>query len=168
MIRPAKFITESYRQRDWFAIFLLGLVLTIVAWIISILFSSTTRQNAMQRFQLASPNFLGWAAMAPVPAMYNFENQIQFGNELIGGEAPFDEEDESWFSKSVNHFPARRITFGNLRKKQFGEINHGTFRMVSSYRGQRLISTWKIETQDGVLWVRRVAQQLQETSDQNE
>ena len=159
MIRPAKFITESYRQRDWFAIFLLGLMLTIVAWIVSILFSSTTRQHAMQRFQLASPNFLGWAAMAPVPAMYNFENQIQFGNELIGGEAPFDEEDESWFSKSVNHFPARAITFGDFVTQFFGERRQGTFEMSTRFRETELISRWEIREQsDGSMRIHRISE----------
>ncbi len=155
MFRPAEFITQSYKQRDWFALSLLAIALTIVAWVVSILFSSTTRELAMRRFHLASPDFVSWAALAPVPSMYNFENRAQFSNELAG-ELPFDESHESWFSMPLNHFPARVITFGELSPKCFTDQRQGTFEMSTRFRKSELTSRWEIlEQSDGSLHIHR-------------
>lgn len=167
MNRTITFLKDCTRQRDWSAALLGVAVLATAVVALSILFSNPMKVASLKRFHLGNDDYGTWAVHQFVPSMYNFENKVAFSN--LSDDLPTsNEQDHTFVTDTVNHFPARRITFGNLRKKQFGEINHGTFRMVSSYRGQRLISTWKIETQDGVLWVRRVAQQLQETSDQNE
>ncbi|MDB2686745.1 hypothetical protein N9Y42_05995, partial [Mariniblastus sp.] len=65
-------------------------------------------------------------------------------------------------------FPARHITFGVFRKKHFGEHDQATFRMVSTFQNQRLISNWKIDKRDGKLWVTRLNEQIVEASDQDE
>lgn len=166
MNRTITFLKDCTRQRDWPAM-LLGLaVLVTAATAISILFSNPMKVAALKRFHLGTDNYATWAAHQFVPSMYNFDNKVSFSN-FSYDLAVVDEFDHTFTKDTVNHFPARCITFGNLRHKQFKELDRGTFRMVSSYRGQRLISTWKIEKQDGVLWVTRLDQQ-QETSDQHE
>ncbi|QEG23926.1 hypothetical protein MFFC18_38310 [Mariniblastus fucicola] len=158
MVRPAKLIAESYRQKDWFALSLLFVALVISCWIVSILFSQTTREQAMRRFQLASPSFPAWAAMAPVPSMYNFENSVQFTNEMVG-DAPIDSDHESWFACPVNHFPARCVTFGEFSPHWFAEQKHGTFEMSTKFRESELIGRWEIKEQpDGTLLVQRYSE----------
>ena len=167
MNRPITFLRDCVRQRDWPAALLAIAVLATAATALSIVFSNPMKVASLKRFHLGTENYSTWAVHQFVPSMYNFENKVAFSN-LSHDLVVVDKHDHTFVTDTVNHFPARRITFGNLRKKQFGEIDQGTFRMVSSYGGQRLISTWKIETRDGVLWVTRVEQQLQETSAPNE
>ena len=155
MFRPTKFVSESLQQKDWFALFLFAVGIAISCWIVSTLFLKTTRQLSMERFQLAAPTFVGWAALAPIPSMYNYENSIQFSNELVG-EEPFDTHHESWFTCPVNHFPARSITFGEFSPTFFAEQDHGTFEMSTRFRETELVSRWEIQKQpDGKFWVRR-------------
>lgn len=155
MLRPTKFISASLQQRDWFALFLSVAGIVIACWIVSTVFLSSTRRRAMERFQLATPSFAQWAVMAPVPAMYNYENRIQFTNQWID-ESEFDQEHKSWFACPVNHFPARCITFGEFSPMFFGDEKHGTFEMSTRFRESELISRWEIQEQsDGSLKVRR-------------
>jgi len=87
--------------------------------------------------------------------MYNYENKIQFTNELLG-EEDFNKEHESWFACPVNHFPARSITFGEFSPTFFAEEQQGTFEMSTRFRESELISRWEIQQQsDGNFWVRR-------------
>jgi hypothetical protein len=158
MFRFSNFISQSFKQRDWFALLLLTFMLGIAAWIVAMPFSSTVRQHAIRRFHVASPSFQVWAAMAPVPAMYNFENRAQFSNELIG-EGPFDEDHESWFSLQLNHFPARIFTFGEMTSKCFRDHRQGTLEMSTRYRETELTSRWEIQEQpDGSMHVQRLAE----------
>jgi len=87
--------------------------------------------------------------------MYNFENRIQFTNEMIG-DGPFDEDHESWFGCPANHFPARCVTFGEFSPTWFGETRNGTFEMSTRFRDTELISRWDIrEEADGTMKVHR-------------
>ena len=130
-------------------------------WIASILFSQTTRELAMQRFQLATPSFSSWAAMGPVPAMYNFENRIQFTNELnaeyaLNGD-PINQEHESWFGMQLNHFPARCLTFAEFSPHWFEDEKQGTFEMSTRFQQTELVSRWEVTEQpDGTLKVQRI------------
>ncbi len=167
MKRTITFLKDCTRQRDWSAALLGLVVLATAATALSILFSNQMKVASLKRFHLGTDSYNVWAAHQLVPSMYNFDNKVSFSN-FSYDLAVVDPYDHTFVTETINHFPARRITFGNHRRKQFGEIERGTFRMSSSYRGQQLISTWKIEKQDGVLWVKRLDQQVQATSDQHE
>lgn len=158
MFRPAKSIAECFRQKDWCAVVMLAIVFLISGWIASTVFLTSTRQLALRRFHLASSSWLQWAALAPVPTMYNYENRIQFSNESIG-EGSFDEEHESWFACPVNHFPARCVTFGEFAPSWFDETRNGTFEMSSRFRETELISRWEVrEEADGSMQVYRLSE----------
>ena len=167
MKRTINFIRDCYRQRDWAASLLgLAILATSVA-ALSILFSKQMRVASLKRFHLASDNYSVWAAHQFVPSMYNFENKIVFSN-LATNPDDVDDQDPTLVKDTLNHFPARRITFGDFRKRQFGEYDQATFQMTSTFQNQRLVSTWKIDKRDGRLWVTRVDEQLTEASDQDE
>lgn len=158
MFRPGKIVSTCFSQKDWLGLFVIACGVVVSCWILSILFSQTTRKSAMQRFQLASPSFASWAAQGPVPSMYNFENSIQFSNELAV-DGPLDEKHESWFWCPVNHFPARCMTYGEFAPTWFGEQRQGTFEMSTRFRETELISRWEVEEQsDGVMTVRRIVE----------
>jgi len=167
MNRTITILKDCTRHCDWAALLLGIAILATAVTALSIVFSTPMKVASLKRFHLGNDNYGIWAAHQFVPSMYNFDNKVAFSNHS-SDLAVANEHDPTFTTDTLNHFPARHITFGNLRIKQFGEIDHGTFRMVSSYRGQRLISTWKIDTRDDVLLVTRINQQLQETSDQNE
>ena len=167
MKRTLTFFRDCYRQRDWAAGLLAIAVLVTAVAAVSILFSKSMQVAALKRFHLGSKNYSTWAIHQFVPSMYNFENKIVFSN-LATNLDDVDEQDPTLIKDTLNHFPARHITFGVFRKQHFGEHDQAAFRMTSTYRNQRLISNWKIDKRDGELWVTRVGEQLIETSDQNE
>ncbi len=168
MYRTITFFKDCTRQRDWSALLLGFVILVAFVATISILFSQQMRIASLKRFHLASDNFPAWAAHQFVPSMYNFENKIWFSN-LATDLNNVDENDATLIKDTLNHFPARHITYGHFRQKHFGDHDQAVFKMVSTYRGQRLVSTWKINKRDDTLWVTRIDEQLQTAaSDENE
>jgi len=167
MKRTITFLQECYRQRDWAAgLLCLAIAVTYLA-AVSILFSKPMAAASLKRFHLASDSFGLWATHQCVPSMYNFENKIVFSN-LAADLDNVDEQDPTLIKSTLNHFPARIITFGDLRSLQFGKHDQATFRMVSTFQGQRLTSTWKIDKDNQCLKVTRVDELLQETSGHDE
>ena len=167
MKRTLTFIQDCLRQRDWAASLLgLAILVTAVAALL-ILVSKPMQVAALKRFHLASDHYGLWAVHQFVPSMYNFENKIVFSN-LQTDFDDIDAQDLTLIKTTLNHFPARHVTFGDFRKKHFGEHDQATFQMMSTFRNQRLVSTWKIDKRDGQLWVTRVGEELTEASNPNE
>ena len=167
MKRTLNFIRDCYRQRDWAASLLGVAILATSLAALSILFSKQMKVASLERFHLASDSYGIWAAHQLVPSMYNFENKIVFSN-LADNFDDVDDQDPTLITQTLNHFPARHVTFGHFRKQHFGKHDQATFQMTSSFQNQRLKSTWKIDKRDGKLWVTRVDKQLTEVSDQDE
>ena len=123
------------------------LILAVAAWTLSIIFSPSMRDMALKRFHLGSDSYPIWAAHQTVPSMYNFENRVQFTNELLG-EAAFDPQDETYIKQTMNHFPARFITFGDHLAQCFLERPQGTFEMSSTFGDTELVTRWEIQQPD--------------------
>ena len=157
--RAAQFIIKATQQRDWFGLILFGMLISVAVAAVSILFSQTMKEAALKRFQLASDSFPLWAVHQSVPAMYNFENRVRFSNVISDG-GVFDESEKSYFQKTVNHFPARSITFAGQRSVLLHD-KEGMFEMRSVFGDTALISRWNV-TRDssGHLTVHRVAQTM--------
>ncbi len=147
MLRSIRFLSASVAARDFLGLGLLVLILAVCAWTLSISFSPAMRDMALKRFHLGSDNFPLWAAHQTVPAMYNFENRIQFTNELLG-DAPFDLEDKTYVKHTLNHFPARFITFGDRLSPCFSQRRQGTFEMSSTFGDTELVTRWEIQQPD--------------------
>ena len=128
---------------------------------ISILFSQTMKEAALKRFHLASRNFSAWAIHQMVPAMYNFENRIKFSN-VIDAEGDFDAGHRSYLHETVNHFPARFITFGDQRHV-FANGRQGMFEMTSTHGDTTLISRWELigDASSKKIHIQRVFEQFQ-------
>ncbi len=144
MLRSIRFLSATLAEKDRAGLVLLALILATIAWTLSIIFSPTMRDMAMERFHLGSDNFAIWAAHQSVPSMYNFENQIQFSNELLGA-APFDPTDPTYTKRTVNHFPSRFVTFGDRTINCFSKRRQGTFEMRSTFGDIQLVTRWELQ-----------------------
>jgi hypothetical protein len=144
MLRCVRFFSDCLNARDYLGAGFLLLILAVIGWTLSIIFSPTMRDMAMKRFHLGSDNFGLWAAHQSVPAMYNFENRIQFTNELLD-DAPFDPTEKTYEKRTLNHFPARFITFGDQLASCFSNRREGTFEMSSIFGDTELVTRWKIQ-----------------------
>jgi uncharacterized membrane protein YcjF (UPF0283 family) len=156
--RIADFFRGSWAAADWSAIiFCLAIALT-TATTVSILFSKTMAVAALKRFHLASESYPIWALHQCAPSMYNFENKVWFANSRGPEISPGD---RGFYSATVNHFPARHITYGDLRSRQFLDQDLATFKMTSSFQGETLVSVWQIEKKASGVWkIKRVVQKL--------
>lgn len=161
MKRAYRFFREAVRRRDWLGLLVAGFAAFICCWAIAILFSPALQETALRRFQLANDSFPLWAAHQAVPSMYNYENRVRFSHSLAeNGE--LDEADGDFRQETLNHFPARYITFGWPRGLLFNEKKFGVFEMTSAYRDQQLTSRWTIAPNaSGVLTVTREFQQME-------
>ena len=152
MLRPFQFFIEAYRQKDLLAVCIVAWIIVVIGWSVSMVFSTVMRDMALKRFHLESESFLCWAINQSVPSMYNHENRIQFTNQLIA-DGPFDPDDESYVKATLNHFPARYITFGDQVPRSFSKTRHGTFEMESRFADTTLTTRWEIVDRDGMLEV---------------
>ncbi len=143
MNRALKYFRDASAERDWFGCLVAGFALVIAGWAIAILFSPALQETALRRFQLANDSFPLWAAHQAVPSMYNYENRVRFSRSLTE-DGTLDETDEDFRQETLNHFPARYITFGWPRGMLFKDNPRGVFEMTSAYRSQQLFSRWTV------------------------
>lgn len=160
-------ILNDFRiQKDLAGGILLVMVVSVMMASTSIIFSATTREMAMRRFQLASRSFPVWAAQGLIPAMYNFDNRIRIvGNGASLDAAPTDPPygrasaaaDPFVIEETVNHFPARVATFGDFKVLVLSDSDQVGLKMTTTFRNSRLESRWAIgEGDDGVWTVDRL------------
>ena len=146
MLRSIRFLSASVAARDFLGLGGLILILAVGVWTLSVIFSPAMRDMALKRFHLGSDSYALWAAHQTVPSMYNFENRVKFTNKLLG-DAPFDPNDDTYIEQTMNHFPARFITFGDRLAPCFLEQPHGTFEMSSTFGDTELVTRWEIQQQ---------------------
>jgi hypothetical protein len=160
MKRTIQFFHDIRSAKD-FSGLTLSVAITASALVtISILFSQAMTDAALKRFHLASDSYPVWALQQCVPRMYNFENKIWFAasiKDLTAAEGKSD----GMYEATLNHFPARHITYGDLRTRQFRQSDSAIFKMKSSFRGRHLTSIWEIKKDgSGVLRIQRVSETL--------
>ena len=162
MNRVFSFFRDSAGQRDWLALMIAGFAAFIVAWAIAIPFFPALQETALRRFHLGNESFPLWVAHQAVPSMYNYENRVRFSRSVTE-RGELDETDEDFRQETVNHFPARYMTFGWPRGVLFKDNKRGVFEMCSAYRGRQLTSRWTIAPDaSGVLTVHREFQRFED------
>ena len=167
MNRGWRFLVQCFRQRDVLGLVVFAVLIVVASAAISILFSQTMKEAALKRFHLASDTYPQWAVHQAVPAMYNFENRIKFSN-VIDETGHFDSDEKSYISDTLNHFPARFITFGDQRHV-FAKGRAGMFEMKSVFGDTALISRWEItRDQPNQLTVNRVHQRFEHRAGGND
>lgn len=164
MKRAMNFLRQTIAQGDGLGIAVFLLLCGVAVATVSIVFSQTMKEASLKRFHLATESFPQWAVHQMVPAMYNFENRIQFSN-VIQSQGEFDTQHPSYFTDALNHFPARFITFGDQRRV-FADGRNGMFEMKSTYGDTTLVSRWELIHQaDNQIRVHRVFEQFHHAND---
>jgi len=162
MNRTFQFFGSCRQQRDWSALVLFGIVAVVALVAAAVLVSKDMRVANLRRFHLGSEHYFAWAAHQAVPSMYNFENRIWLSNNM-NAEGSFDTNDPTLVRDTINHFPARRITFGNYRMRQFKDHDQVMFLMSSQFCGDRLETLWHVRRDRLAGSDRLVVQRIKET-----
>ena len=126
---------------------LLGTIGIVTTWLLSIFLMTSVSRMALARFHLQTGSFLGWSVQQVVPAMYNFENRFEFQPDRPISSTVVE------FAKTrqLNHFPVRVVTFFDSRYGLFHDGNGAQLLITSRYRGQQLITDWRvIASKDGL------------------
>lgn len=148
-------LKQIRNSKDIPSTLLLAAIVGIALWIVALPMSATVQEAYLRRFHLASPSFLSWAIQQPVPAMYNFENQVTISaaklEELevkppestsdVPTPNPTDENTIADFM--INHFPTRSFTFGHTRS-HLKENPAGNYHLTTRYRGREIRSLFEL------------------------
>lgn len=157
MKRVIDFLRSTGNANDAAGVVLLVAIGVSTAVAVSVLFSQSMADAALKRFHLASESYPAWALQQCVPRMYNFENKVWFVGPRSSA-AGSQVESKNDYQATVNHFPARHITYGDLRAKQFKDADEASFKMRSSFRGRHLTSIWQVSKDfNGVLRIQRLS-----------
>jgi len=156
-------LKQIRNSKDIPSTLLLVAIVGIALWIVALPMSATVQEAYLKRFHLASPSFLSWAIQQPVPAMYNFENQVTIstGNLEEPAENPSTRSAESASQSTsdlstsgpadenmiadfmINHFPTRSFTFGHTRS-HLKENPAGNYHLTTRYRGREIRSLFQL------------------------
>lgn len=96
----------------------------------------------MRRFHLRNHSFAAFAALAPVPAMYNFENRVRWVPSAGA------DRDEPGGGRYFNHYPARLMTFIDDRPWTLRRWADQALELDTRFRGQRLVTRYRVERRD--------------------
>lgn len=160
----------------------IGLIAFVVAsWMLMTPWVPFVSDCLMRRFHLRTNSFAAWSAQQIVPPMYSFHNTV------VVRDLPLDIAesgliDPFWLNplsqpdgtvpdgapprvkpwgvisqRTVNHFPAREITFANTRYQHFSEPENPSQSdrwvvLESTYRGRSLRSVYEMHLQNRRYW----------------
>ena len=147
-----QFIKQIWDSKDLASGILLAAIAAVACWIVALPFSSSVQTAYLKRFHLATPSFIAWSAQQTVPTMYNFENRYWIAPQPLTGAETFEasknggnsgQEIVGLESGMLNHFPTRKITFGDARSVLNKDPN-AYFYFSSKYRGREIQSSFRM------------------------
>lgn len=121
---------------------LFALCLSYAAYTLAIALSPRIATFAMQRHQLADDHFVRWAVFAPAPFMYNFENRVLVSREPVAVSELERRPAKDWMV--LNHYPARALTYFDLRQRLFARPSRSYVYLESRYREQRVVTGYRV------------------------
>lgn len=116
---------------------LVGLVVLVAAWLLSMPFCTFIQRTTLNRFHLQTESFVVWAFQQPIPSMYNLYNRFE-----IRPSPGRTDPSSIWDEGTVNHFPLRLFTFGDNRSVFLRPGEPREIDIKSSYRGEHLHTHW--------------------------
>jgi hypothetical protein len=125
---------QTPRRDPLFALIVFG-ICVVTFWLLLMPFYPAIARMTLRRFHLASGSFAVWAALAPIPSMYNFGNRYEI-RDLP--EDLFTPVLDSTRPRYINHYPTRVLTFANGRYSLLHDGQDRWLTFWSSYRGQKL------------------------------
>ncbi|TWT91355.1 hypothetical protein [Neorhodopirellula pilleata] len=171
------------RRPDWgYRAFLIGSIASAV-WMLLTPVVPFVSDCLMRRFHLRTASYSAWALQQAIPPMYSFRNTVEVRNVPLdvmdsGWLDPFlldpladpisplgvtgsNTTTSNRFgviaSRTINHFPAREITFANTRYRYFSEPENRSqadrwFVLESTYGSRSLRSTYELHLHNGRSW----------------
>lgn len=132
-------------KRDCGFMAIVAIVVVNVAWLLLMPWVPAIASATLHRFHLRSGSFATWAIQFPIPSMYNFGNRFQVSTIPPGMvdsllEMPLDGSSPTIAPEPryINHFPARVVTFADLRYRYLSDGKDRWITITSTYRGERL------------------------------
>ncbi len=139
---------------------LCGAVILLYFFIAAKLFVPGLQKRGLKQFHLANNSFAEWAVMQPIPAMYNYGNQIWIGNRpYLTESADVMVRPSKYFHTWLNHYPLRLATFTWYRSKFLEDEEYSYITLKSSYRGQELVSHYYLDVQNQHIELQKVTGQ---------
>jgi hypothetical protein len=125
--RPAVALLGPVWRRSRAGRLLLAALAAGAALLVAVPFGDGAARLMMEKFHLRG-GFLRWAALQPVPSMYNFTNVVRL--DVPHGEPP---SETFW----VNHYPLRALTY--MRRIELTQ-RPATLTAETRYRGLSLVT----------------------------
>ena len=121
--------------------------LLLLICFVQVLRVTWSRQELFRQFHLDSSSFGQWALQQPVPAMYNYANEVwyepfPYEKDLMNLIEEGGMDDESMY---FNHYPVRYLTFRDERNFFEHEGPVQTIYVRSTYRGQYRLTAYQFE-----------------------
>lgn len=114
-------------------------------------------ERGIKQFHLTVESYPEWFLMQPIPAMYNFGNEIWIGNSphkplpvIVRGKK------KKHFHTWVNHYPLRVVTFNWTRPIIVREKGNKYITLKSHYRGQEVETVYFLKIDDGEIYMKKV------------
>ncbi|MGE3980398.1 MAG: hypothetical protein AB7F70_03110 [Candidatus Omnitrophota bacterium] len=135
----------------------ISILLLIYLYIGFKLISPGLRERSLAQFHLTCPTFIGWALNQPIPAMYNFANEIWIGNRPKNAtkEFPVGTSFKHYYTW-LNHYPLRVITFSWYRSMILKDVDYKFISLRSTYRNTFVETCYYLNVKDGRVYMERV------------
>ncbi|MEM9365005.1 MAG: hypothetical protein AAGD07_03340 [Planctomycetota bacterium] len=167
--RPTNGGTET-DSIDWGYHTIRGALALVALWLLLMPWTTSIAITSMNRFHLKTRSFWLWAAMQPIPSMYNFANTTEVRSlpptdDLVGlidplvlnplgfdldplAASPANRRNETVgviAQRTLNHFPARDMTWATARHRWLQARQDRWFIFRSTYRGHTVESQFHLQ-----------------------
>ena len=120
-------------------------------------FVPAVQQRGIDQFHLTHSSFPEWALLQPIPAMYNYANELWIGNR------PYIERNAVRADKStdhhytyINHYPLRIISFSWYRSKFLTDTNFDYITLKSTYQNTSQVTHYRISDRSGAIYLEQI------------
>lgn len=153
--------SSIFKQAHWRtspgACFFLVVLMLLYGAIIAKLFIPAWGRRGMQQFHLTVDSYPEWFLLQPLPAMYNYGNEIWIGDRprrSVPGHptAAKFREYHTW----ANHYPLRMVTFNWTRDYIVRDKGYKYVTLRSHYRGQHIETAYFLNVVDGEIYMERI------------
>lgn len=161
-LQPSRFTFKSLlQQAHWRqspgACFFVSILVVLYIGIALKLIVPQWRERGLAQFHLIADSYLQWALLQPVPAMYNYANEIWISDGPRQGpeghpRAKDDREYHAW----LNHYPLRGVSFNWDRDVIVKTRGYKYITLRSRYRGSSLETGYYLNVQAGEIFMERI------------
>lgn len=161
-MQPSRFTLKSllqqahWRQSPGACFFVLFLMVLYVGIALKLIVPQW-RDRGLAQFHLTADSYLQWVLLQPVPAMYNYANEIWIGDGPRQGTAAHPRaKDAREYHTWLNHYPLRVVSFNWTRDVIVREQGYKYITVRSRYRGSSLETGYFLNIKTGAIFMERI------------